>query len=536
MMHSARFSSAIYLPRAARPGEAVWPIAVAHGSRWLQSCVTSLLLVTVAAAPSCVPSAEAQQRVGTAPVAQAPSAVPGPLKGARLSIQGLGPIRLGMTIEEAERAGGLVLRGRKEQQSQSCYYVQHDLPDGPIRLLVKHGRVAAVSILGPAFPTVTGVHVGDPYSKVKALYRGTLTEFASGSPDSPSALIFTPREAKDQQFRLIFTVDADVWAMHAASLPEGKHLLEGGIDDGCRDHFGEAVPLQNVSTSPLPQGVFGARGFALTPDARYAVVLPEGSDVSQRSIQLWSLADGRAIAEWAAHAARIEVLAVSPDGSAVASAAADGAVAVWELPAGKRFFYANQRRKVGSLDLDRMGKLLVAAGERGATVWHVPSRRRVLDTQAVAEAVAISPTGTLIASPSTAVDVASGRVVHRTGLDGHPLCMRFSPDGRFFALCQWDRIDLWATTDWSLVWSFWRHNRHVAFNTLAFDPSVRYLATAQRDTLWVLDIRTGEPVAYARAAGDEEIATLMFLPNSREITGIVSGRFLRRWAAAQLPR
>jgi len=305
---------------------------------------------------------------------------------------------------------------------------------------------------------------------------------------------------------------------------------------GCRDHFGSAAPLRAGFSHALPEGMVATRGFALSPDARFAVVLPKDSDPSQRSTRLWSLADRRAIAEWPAQAARIELHAVSSDGSAVASAAADGAVAVWKLPAGKGVFSASQNSNARSLDFDRTGHLVVTASERGATVWHVPSRRKVLHTSAAVEVVAISPVGNLIASPTAVVDVASGRVVHRISLDGHPLCMRFSPDGRLFVLCQWDRIDLWETTTWSLVWSFWRHSRHVAFSTLAFDPSVRFLATAQRDTLWVLDIRTGEPVAYARAASDEEIASLMFLPNSREIAGIVSGRFLRRWAAAQLPR
>jgi WD40 repeat protein len=441
-----------------------------------------------------------------------------------------------MTAEEAERAGELALRGRKEQQAQSCYYVRHELPDGAIQLLIKYGKVAAVSVFGSAFATVSGVYVGDPESKVRARYGDSLAEFVSQSPDWPSALVYVPRDVRDRRFRLIFTVGPDVWAMHAASLPEGKHLLEGGIDDGCRDHFGGAAPLRTVSTRPLPEGVLAARAFVLSPDARFAVVLPKDSDPSQRLIQLWSLADGRAIAEWPAHAARIEVLAVSPDGSAVASAAADGAVAVWKLPAGQRVFSANQSGKARSLDFDRTGNLLAAAGERRATVWHVPSGRKVLDTSAAAEVVAISPGGDLIASPTAVVDVATGRTVHRISLDGHPLCMGFSPDGRFFALCQWDRIDLWETTTWSLAWSFWRHSKHTAFSTLAFDPSGRFLATAQRDTLWVLDIRTGEPVAYARAAGDEEIGSLMFLPSSREIVGIVNGRSLRRWSTPMLLR
>jgi WD40 repeat protein len=154
------------------------------------------------------------------------------------------------------------------------------------------------------------------------------------------------------------------------------------------------------------------RGFALSPDARFGVVMPKDSDPSQRSIQLWSLAGRRAIAEWAAQAARIELLAVSPDGSAVASAEADGAVAIWKLPAGEGVFSASQNINARSLDFDRTGHLLVTASERRATVWHVPSRRKVLHTSAAAGVVAISPGGNLIASPTAVVDVASGRVAH----------------------------------------------------------------------------------------------------------------------------
>jgi len=68
------------------------------------------------------------------------------------------------------------------------------------------------------------------------------------------------------------------------------------------------------------------------------VISPDGSRAyctASTGCNCWSLADGQKLAELRGHASGTLGLAVSPDGSLLATGASDTSVLVWEAPAGQ---------------------------------------------------------------------------------------------------------------------------------------------------------------------------------------------------------
>ena len=199
------------------------------------------------------------------------------LSGARLSIFGLGPIRVGMNVADVERASGLAFRGVAEQSGQSCYYVDHRLPTGDISLLIKNGLVAVVAVSGTEFATMSGVRTGDPEPKVLAAYRTGLSEFRSTDPGGSDALIFVPKDPSESQYRMVFSLIAGptggapsvVGGIHAAKLPDGRYLLTDSAGDGCSDHIGAARRLTPTNGIQLRDASMLGELFVLGPNLKY---------------------------------------------------------------------------------------------------------------------------------------------------------------------------------------------------------------------------------------------------------------------------
>ena len=468
----------------------------------------------------------------------------GPLSGARLSIFGLGPIRIGMTVADVERASGLTFHGAAEQSGQSCYYVDHQLQTGGIALLIKNGLVAAVAVDGTEYATVSGVRTGDSESKVMAAYRTGLSKFRSRSTDPSNALIYTPKDPSEGQYRMVFTLMAGppggapsvVSGIHAAKLPDGRHLLTGAAGDGCWDHVGAARQLNPTKSIQLRDASMPGEEFVLSPNLKYGVSTvfdpKRPSDPAVRGkIRAWDAATGERIAEWPAHSATIQSLALSPRGDLLASSASDRSVTVWRLPEGQKIAsWVDPTESIHSLSFDRTGAILVGSGNKVVRIWTAATGSLRSSIAKSDGPTVVSPDGSLIASQSAVFEVRSGRVVRSIEVDGGSNCMAFSPDGRYFALCQWDRIDYWEVSSWRIVWKFQRESRHVPFNALAFQPNGQHLATTLGDSIWLLDIKTGEPVAIVSGSRKPTTFKALGFDHSGSTLVAVQGAEINRWS------
>ncbi len=105
-----------------------------------------------------------------------------------LSLSGLGPVKIGMTEKQAERASGFEIR--LQEVGEGCFQG----PMGPATVLVRGGRIR---VIGTArrnrIRTPSGIRVGDSRRRLKKVYGARLR-----SRPSPlgSSTIFEIRDGK----------------------------------------------------------------------------------------------------------------------------------------------------------------------------------------------------------------------------------------------------------------------------------------------------------------------------------------------------
>ncbi|ASQ46557.1 hypothetical protein [Legionella clemsonensis] len=94
----------------------------------------------------------------------------------KLSPEGLGPLKIGMTLTEAAKIKGLQLSRNKPDvhESEGCYTktlkgIKH------VSLMISNGKIVRINISSPRFFTSKGAHVGDSEAKVQTLYNNQLT-------------------------------------------------------------------------------------------------------------------------------------------------------------------------------------------------------------------------------------------------------------------------------------------------------------------------------------------------------------------------
>lgn len=159
----------------------------------------------------------------------AADAAESPLSIWRVSLDAVGPIRLGMTLAQARKAAGVALseqplRGNADSW-RACHYAwpaegaQLRLDLG---LMLEQGVVTRIDIATPEVATRSGARVGDAESSVIERYVGHLQQ-APAADGAPHFLIVYP----DQPQQMVFQAqDGKVTAYRIGQLP-AVHYSEG---------------------------------------------------------------------------------------------------------------------------------------------------------------------------------------------------------------------------------------------------------------------------------------------------------------------
>jgi hypothetical protein len=87
---------------------------------------------------------------------------------------GIGPLRAGMTIAEANAAIGGGFAAPKGGASGCTYAVLTKAPPG-LAVMLEHGKVARVEVRSGSIPTSRGARIGDSEPRIKILYPGVTT-------------------------------------------------------------------------------------------------------------------------------------------------------------------------------------------------------------------------------------------------------------------------------------------------------------------------------------------------------------------------
>ena len=142
----------------------------------------------------------------------------------RLSLHGVGPVRFGMSVEQAAAAAG----GLDElyERDGDCYFVEPRRGPEGLSLMIVAGRVVRADVDSRHVRTLSHVGVGDSEEQVVDTYPGKI-RITDHAYVAGHYLYFVPADAADQGFGLVFESDGSrVTGMRAGLLPQA-HWVEG---------------------------------------------------------------------------------------------------------------------------------------------------------------------------------------------------------------------------------------------------------------------------------------------------------------------
>jgi WD40 repeat protein len=278
--------------------------------------------------------------------------------------------------------------------------------------------------------------------------------------------------------------------------PDGRWLASGGWDNTIR--IWDASTGELCATLPQPDIV---RALAFGPDGQWLVT----GDRLEDRLRIWDVVTGRVRREIRGPRKGVRFLAVSPDGSRIAST-----VWVWDPLPGD----------------PGPGK------EHHLSIWDVSSGEKLFSAKGIA--LAYSPDGSWLAATSADVksvllmDARTHRVVKRfTGHEGEIRWAAFSPDSRRLASCSFDStVRLWDVGSGACQVLIGHTDEVFA---VAFHPDGTRLASGGRDgSIWLWDTVSGRDVA--RLPGHTSfVQSLAFSPDGKTLASGSGDQTVRLW-------
>lgn len=145
----------------------------------------------------------------------------------KVFINGIGSIRVGMTVAQASQAAGTRLVREGGYQGDSCYYVKPQCNPKGVAFMVTNGRISRLDVHNNRYiTTLKGAKIGDSESRIKSLYLGQIkvTPHEYTSPQG-HYLTFMPKDRSDRNYRLVFETDGKrVTQFRAGKLPEVEYV------------------------------------------------------------------------------------------------------------------------------------------------------------------------------------------------------------------------------------------------------------------------------------------------------------------------
>lgn len=144
----------------------------------------------------------------------------------KLSINGIGAVKIGMTVPQATKAAGTKLAG--DRPNENCYYLKPQGEPKEIGFMVTKGRISRIDVRNKSkITTLAGAKVGDSEARIKSLYPKQIQVTPHKYVPGGHYLTFTPKNAADKNYRIVFETDGKrVTDFRSGKLPEVE-LVEG---------------------------------------------------------------------------------------------------------------------------------------------------------------------------------------------------------------------------------------------------------------------------------------------------------------------
>jgi hypothetical protein len=153
----------------------------------------------------------------------------------KLVLDGIGPIRVGMTVAQAEKSANVTLIEKGGRAGTSCYYLWPKTGPQGLGLMVispregksilrNQDRIARVDIFNNSpMTTLRGAKIGNTEAQIKAMYPGQIqvTTHQYTGTKGGHYLTFIPKDAADKDYRIVFeTLKGRVTQFRSGKLPE----------------------------------------------------------------------------------------------------------------------------------------------------------------------------------------------------------------------------------------------------------------------------------------------------------------------------
>ncbi|AXK37690.1 hypothetical protein DVA86_27185 [Streptomyces armeniacus] len=251
-----------------------------------------------------------------------------------------------------------------------------------------------------------------------------------------------------------------------------------------------------------------ANSVAISPDGTWLATASSG-----RRARLWDRATGRCTATLTGHTDDVTSVAISPDGAWLATTSRDRTVRLWDRAMGRcTATLTGHTDDVTSVAISPDGAWLATASwDRTVRLWDRTTSRctaTLTGHTGRVESVAISPDGAWLATASwdrtvRLWDRAMGRCTATlTGHTGRVESVAISPDGAWLATASWDRtVRLWDRAMGRCTATLTGHTGRV--ESVAISPDGAWLATAsQSGEAHVWNVHEGRTATLVRVDGE----------------------------------
>ncbi len=318
-------------------------------------------------------------------------------------------------------------------------------------------------------------------------------------------------------------------ALETSNLESAKKLLDAtrpkkGEEDLRDFEWGYLARLhaERMASQPITLKNEGwVNSVAFSADGK---TLATGSD----NARLWDVSTGQQTAEFKGHTKGLVSVAISPDGTKLATGSFDKTAKLWDIPTGQILWTTiastGTGLAVGGLVFSPDGNTLSGEDDdRKIMVWNVSTATETtpyLKFGKIGHQFAVSPDGKLLAAQTgaffvTVFDIASGRKMLSIDAIGFVKEVVFAPDSKSLLIAGSEKIaKLWSLPSGKEVGTF----KDVT-GGLAFSPNGKTIAMCIKDTIKLWDVEKGYDIAILRGHANDVFTVAFSLDGLKLASG-----------------